>query len=337
MTYDITGAGQYAIAPNGTLAWLSGPVVQYPPRRLVTVDRHGQVAALAAAPALSYRSALRLSPDHHRLAVVVQTLTESRLWTYDLTRAAPLLPLTTEGEAQFPVWRPDGWAVFFEWIRGGQHALGMQSGDGAPVPLVSPNVTPSAVALDGRVLGMVARTAGLSYQIVGLTLDHTAVRVEPLFESASNDMSAAISPDGRWLLHMSNLTGKNEVYVRPYPGPGTPIPVSIEGGECPAWHPNGREIFFVGLPDADGMRRMMACPFTPASSPPVGPPTALFPFNPAGLAMVGTPARPYDVGADGQQFYAVQADNPAARPPVTHIDLIQNWFEELKAKAPVKR
>ena len=336
---SLTGAGQFAIAPTGTLAWLSGPVVPYPLRRLVTVDRRGQVKPLPA-DTRSYGPALRLSPDRRRLAVVVRTQTEMRLWAYELTRAAPLLPLTTEGEAQFPTWGPDGQTLFYSWLKDGWSTLGMQSGDGRTAALLpwSPEpLYPASVTPDGRILTTSPQGAQPKPRVVVVTMDRGTARQEPLAE-LPNGSAPEISPDGRWLLYVSDVTGQEDVYVRPYPGPGTSVSVSVTGGGSAAWHPNGREIFFVeDLPGDSGQKRMMVSTFASGSPPVVGPPTELFTINGGALCMACTPTRCYDVASDGQRFYAMQSDSPTALPAVTHINLVLNWFEELKAKVPVKR
>ncbi len=326
---DVTGAGQFAIAPTGTLAWLSGPVVPPPQGRLVTVDRRGQVTALPAPPR-SYGPELRLSPDQRRLAVVVRTLTEHGLWVHELTRPAPLLPLTTEGEVAWPVWGPGGQELFFKWLKDGRSALATQSADGATPPrvLVSGNVSPSSFAPDGRI-GAVRDNRDL----VVVTEQNGKARMEPLMQTPNIERWPEFSPDGHWLLYGSNMSGRGEIYVRPFPGSGEAIPVSVEGGWSPAWHPSGREIFFESLPDPGGKRRMIVVAFTPGSPPTIGHPTDLFSFAPRDLLMACTQVRCYDVARDGQRFYAVQQSFPPP-PVVTHINLIQNWAEELKAKVP---
>jgi hypothetical protein len=80
---------------------------------------------------------------------------------------------------------------------------------------------------------------------------------------------------------------------------------------------------------------MMAVEFDGRMTP--GRPKELFPFDPAVLRMACSPHRCFGVAPDGQHFYAVQLGTPPRTSMVTHINLIPNWFEELKAKVPVKR
>ncbi len=81
---------------------------------------------------------------------------------------------------------------------------------------------------------------------------------------------------------------------------------------------------------------MMAAGFEPGSPPTLGTPRRLFEFDSSDLRFACLPVRCYDVAPDGQRFYGVQARPVPPLPPVTHINLVLNWFEELKAKVPVK-
>ena len=103
-----------------------------------------------------------------------------------------------------------------------------------------------------------------------------------------------------------------------------------EGGESPAWHPSGREIFFLTPPSPAGKRRMMAVQFAPGPPPRIGRARELFTFDPRTLVLARSGVQCYDVAADGR-FYGFQRVTPAPTPRITHIDLIQNWFEGLKA------
>src|SRR5262249_23142657 len=89
----------------------------------------------------------------------------------------------------------------------------------------------------------------------------------PLRQTRFYESHPAFSPDGRWLAYSSNESGRLEVYVQPYPGPGVGKPISSGGGTAPAWSSNGREIFYMTLPtnEAAGvvaLMKMMAVPVT---------------------------------------------------------------------------
>jgi dipeptidyl aminopeptidase/acylaminoacyl peptidase len=186
---------------------------------------------------------------------------------------------------------------------------------------------------DGRRLaGVIPRPTGQPDVLAVATIENGQARVDVLSEA--NEYGPQFSPDGHWLAYSSAVSGRSEVYVRPYPGPGPATRVSVEGGSDPAWTQQGRELVFLSPVDAAGKRRMMAADVTPASPPRPGTPRMLFEFDTAALAAGAGACRAYDVTADGQRFLTTQVV-PAPKPePVTHINLIQNWFEELKAKVP---
>lgn len=329
----VTGAGQFAIAANGTLAWVPGPVVPYPDARLVTVDRRGQVSPLPA-PVRSYGPATRVSPDGRRLAVMIRTLTDAGVWLYDVGRGTTTL-LAGGGEAWIPIWSPDGRHLAFEWLADGRRALALQPADGTAPPqvLILGDLTVSSFTPDGRQVAAVRD----SRDIVIVTVEPGQSRVQPVAQTSQHtERWPEFSPDGRWLAYGSDVSGRFEVYVRPYPGRGPAEPVSVDGGWSPAWAPNGRELFFVSLPDPEGKRRLMAVEFAPGSPPRIGRPRALFSFDPRDLRLACTPVRCYDVAADGERFYVTQTQAPPPPPVVTHISLVENWLEELKAKVPAR-
>jgi eukaryotic-like serine/threonine-protein kinase len=335
--YDQTGAGQFAVAPTGTLAWLTGSPAPYDANYLVTVDRRGAAVRLPA-PARAYSPGLRLSPDGRQLSVGVDTLTERSLWIYDLARGT-LTPLTRDGEVQVSSWSPDGRRLALAWLNLGRRSLAVQPADAsAPAQAVAAgDLIPSTFASDGRRL--VAVRGGRA--IVTVDLGDGQARVEPLLETPHTAGWPEFSPDGRWLAFASNVSGRFEVYVTPYPGPWRATQVSIDSGKNPMWNPNGRELFFVTDLGAATTGSVMAATFAPgptaADGPRIGRPQPLFGFDAYSLAIDCAPVRCFDVAPDGQRFYAVQVGGgPKILPAVTYVSLVQNWFEELRAKVPIK-
>jgi hypothetical protein len=133
---------------------------------------------------------------------------------------------------------------------------------------------------------------------------------------AQGGVSAALSRDGRWLAYTAETTGAQEIWVRPYPGPGAPIRVSPNGGAEPVWAKNGRELYY--LQD----KLMMAV----AVDTSIG-----FNFKPAvrlfETSHVRTNQPPsYDVTADGR--FVVLKPHETANEPIT---IIFNWTELLRA------
>jgi serine/threonine-protein kinase len=328
---DIIGAGQFAVASTGTLALIPGPVLLYPDTALVAVDRHGRVQPLPAPPR-AYQPYVPVSRDGRWLAVTIQDLTEAGLWLYD-RNGDKLTSLSRDGEQTLPIWAPDGKQLAFGWLKDGRRSLAVQPADGSAPPrvLVPGAFLPTSWSRDGR------HVAGLrSGDIAIVTVGDGSVSEQPWFKTAHTEMWAEFSPDGQWLAYGSDESGRSEIYVRPYPGPGTAKQASFEGGTSPAWnHPGGKELFFLSETNQAGRRKMMAVEFDGRTTP--GRPTPLFEFDPTVLTIACNPNRCFNVAPNGQHFYAVQAGTPPRAPVVTHINLIPNWFEELKANVPVKR
>ena len=323
-----TGAGQFSVSPTGTLAWAYRRVVTYPERRPVTVDRRGQVTPLPCPPR-SYGEALRLSPDGKRLAVLIRSLTEVGLWSYDLQRGGLTL-IDGGGEVWWPLWSRDGRSLYYTRYGGGSVSMAAQPAESGGQRRILVAGLPSSFSPDGRQLAIVRHR-----DIFTVTVQDGEPVEQSLIVTSAQESWPEFSPDGRWLAYASDYSGRWEVYLRPYPGPGETQVVSLDGGTAPVWHPNGRELFFVSLPDATGRKAMMNVQLR--AGVPRGRPQQLFQFDPNDLAIGGRWLRVHDIAADGERFYATQSMAVQPPPPVTHINLIQNWLEELKAKVPTGR
>jgi dipeptidyl aminopeptidase/acylaminoacyl peptidase len=155
-----------------------------------------------------------------------------------------------------------------------------------------------------------------------------------IVQTRFNEEFPEISADGRWLAYTSNESGRREVYVQPYPGPGPRQQVSVDGGSTPAWSRDGKELFYQARsPDIDtGVLRLMAVSVSTQPTFTAGMPRRLW-QRPYPLTLLGY--RGYDVSADGKRFLVVAAGE---RTPikVTEMILIQNWTEELKRLVPTK-
>jgi Tol biopolymer transport system component len=332
-TTDVSLAGQFAVASTGTLAWLPrGSAGSLPARALVAVDRQGHVSPLTA-PVKSYGSRVRLAPGGRELVVIVRGVRELGLWTHDLVRGT-VTPVLQDGEAACAIWTPDGQHLVFQWLKDGRHLLAWQRADGTAPPevLAAGPLWPSSWTADGRQL---AAANPDSDTLAIVTVERGRATVTPLPQAPKASWSPGFSPDGHWLAYTSDVSGREEVYVQPYPGPGPRVQVSIDGGLDPAWHKNGRRLFFVSPGTGAGKARMMEVDVQPGSPPRIGTPRPLFEFA-GDLFADSVIVRAYDVTPDGQRFFVVQKRPAPPLPPVTHVNLVLNWFEELKAKVPVR-
>jgi len=146
-------------------------------------------------------------------------------------------------------------------------------------------------------------------------------KLQPFFDSQFAKASPQFSPDGRWVAYQSNETGRNEVYVVSYPGPGKKEPVSSQGGTEPRWARTGRELFYR---NGD---KMMAVDIQTSPAFRVGAPKLLFELH-YGAG--------YDVAPDDKRFLMLK---PAAGQNVGagQLHIVVNWFEELRRRVPVEK
>jgi eukaryotic-like serine/threonine-protein kinase len=326
---DHSGAGQFAVSRAGDLAYVPGEPVAPPQADLVSVDRQGRVSSLGFERS-SFGGPLHLSPDGGRLAVPIRRLTSHLLWIADLPRHS-LRNVTDDGESLLPRWTPDSSRVAFAWIRDGEQRLAWRVADATAPPqnLSSGDFSPASWSPDGRHLAAIEE----GRRIVVLTFDsgeptrELVTDIDDIWETAP-----AFSPDGGWLLYQSTMgrRGRFDIYARPYPGPGEPVLLSRGGGESPAWNPRGGEVFYV---DPSGEKqRVLSVTFDAGRA---GTPRLLFEADER-TRFGCQPVPCYAVAPGGDRFYTVRMVPTTPPEPVTHVNVVLNWTEELKAKVPVK-
>jgi serine/threonine-protein kinase len=140
-----------------------------------------------------------------------------------------------------------------------------------------------------------------------------------LLASAFSNFDPSVSPDGHWMAYASDESGRTEVYVRPYPGPGGRWQISLDGGVEPRWSATGRELFY-----RNGEQMMSAAVRTQPGFE-VGTRTQLF-TGTYNLSSGG--ATNYDVTRDGQTFLMLQSVQGAEQ----SLSVTLNWFDQLLAK-----
>jgi serine/threonine protein kinase/Tol biopolymer transport system component len=316
-----TGSAQYSLSNTGSLAYVRGGV-QTAPLRLVWVTRQGVEQPVAAPPRAYTRP--QLAPDGRRIAVGL----DSQVWLYNLV-TNQLARLTFTGESNvFPLWTPDGKRIVFDSNKEGAANLFWQlaDGSGGRERLATSPYTQAAQSwsADGQQLAYTEVNDVSGFDIWVLHLRNR--KAEPFLSTPSTEAAPKFSPDGRWLAYQSNESGHDEVYVQPYPANGGKWQVSTNGGTEPTWNPNGRELFYrVG-------DRMMAVDVTTEPSFLAGTHQVLFEGH---YAPSRYPFTNYDVSADGQRFLMLKPSDEEA--VVTEIIVVQNWFEELKAKVPIMK
>jgi eukaryotic-like serine/threonine-protein kinase len=321
----VYGVVQYSVSASGSLAYVPGGTQAAAPRKLVWVSRNGAEQPIGA-PERAYRSP-RLSPDGRQVAVAIEGQEkETQTWLYDLSRET-LTRLTFEGNYNVnAIWTPDGKRIAFESAKEGPQNIFWQRADGSGglERLTTSDRThvPMSWSPDGKFLAFMESSPSTGYDIWVLRLgDRKAL---PFLQTPFSESAPRFSPNGRWLAYLSNESGRYEIYVQPYPGPGRKLQVSTEGGTEPAWNPNGRELFY------RSGDRMMAVEVTTQPALSAGKPRMLFEGR-----YVPTPATfpNYDVSPDGERFLMLKPNEEEAS-AATQIEIVLNWFEELKHRAP---
>ena len=328
-----TGAGQFSVSASGALVYLPGGIFPDPERSLVWVDRATGAVQTLPLPTKAYLSP-RLSPDGRR--VVAWTQGDRRLWLHDLTRGT-LTPLTSEARNARAIWTLDGKSVTYGSATGGPENLFVRPVDGSgPAERVTTSPRQQVAAAwspSDQALIFVESRPETGYDILVLP-PSGGRRPRAIVETRFAEAYPDLSPDGRWLAYMSEESGRPEVYVQPYPGPGPRQQVSVNGGTGPAWAHDGRELFYTNAPAFGGqatLTKMMAVPVILRPTFTAGAPRQLFEGRYGATAAM----RPYDVTADGKRFLMVQQKE---RPAIAAAEmiLVQNWLEELKARVPAK-
>jgi serine/threonine protein kinase/Tol biopolymer transport system component len=312
-----SGAAQYSFSATGSLVYVPGGD-QSSQRRLRWVSRSG-VEQPVAAPARAYRGP-RLSPDGRRVAVGIEEQ-ETQVWLYDLARET-LARFTLEGSTNYdPLWTPDGKRITFHSTTGVAGLFWqLADGSGGRELLTKDASGPSSWSPDGQLLARnLISAAGWNISVFRLS-DR---KQDPFLETTFNKGAASFSSDGHWLAYTSDESGRYEIYVQPYPGPGGKWQISTEGGTEPVWSRKGRELFY------RSGDKMIAVEITTQPSFSAGKPKVLFAghYQPSAILNAN-----YDVSSDGQRFLMLKpgGQDQAA----TQINVVLNWFEELKRRVP---
>jgi serine/threonine-protein kinase len=320
-----SGAAQYSLSATGSLVYVRGDV-QSALRRLVWVARNGAEQIITAPP----RTYLfpRVSPDGGRIAVGISEH-ETHLWLYDLARET-LTRLTFEGTINHnPAWTPDGKRIAFNSDKEGTTNIYWQLADGSGglerLTTSQNSNVPMSWTPDGQLLAFMESNPTTGADIWVLRISDR--KPQPFLQTPFNESVPRFSPDGHWLAYISNESGRYEVYVQPYPGPGGKWQISTEGGTEPTWNHNGRELFYR---NGD---KMMAVDIATRSGFAAGKPRMLF----EGRYERSPATSPnYDVSPDGQRFLMLKPSEQEASAP-TQINVVLNWFEELKRRVPAEK
>jgi len=298
-------------------------------------ERMGKLQPLLNVPG----NQLRLSPDGKTLSFGLHE-SSNNIWLYEWERDRKTR-LPTPGTE--PVWAPDGRHLAFSSNRDGPPNIYWMRADGAGevVRLTTSRdpQDPASFSPDGKRLIFVNQTVETSFDIWTLPLegadtDHpTPGKPEPFLRTVADERGPVFSPDGRWVAYFSNESGRNEVYVRPFPLSSGKWQVSNGGGVAPVWSRKGGELLYQ-TPDS----RIMAASYTirggnvfEANQPRPWANRQL--WSPTGN---GSGDHNFDVLPDGKRLVVLSTPEGVVPKPPTHITFLLNFFDELRRKAPGK-
>jgi serine/threonine-protein kinase len=320
-----TGGGQFDIAQSGLLIYRSGQ--RSLSRALAWMDPAGRSTALS----IQAGGNPRFSPDGMLLAYHLPSSKARDIWIYDIERDIPkqvTFSNTTTGIA----WTPDGKHLAYGagsppyglwWIR--------TDGSGEPRQLQESDdpMWPESFTQDSRRLAYVHKGADIWTLPLDLSdPDHPkAGKPEPFLTTAALETDyPAFSPDGRWLAYQSNESGRPEVYVRQFPGPGGKWRISSEGGRFPVWSRKERDLLFQG---ADG--RVMVSEYTAqgGSFSPGKPRT----WSPTAISLAGV-FNSFDLHPDGKRLIVFLRPEDEESKGNLHANVVLNFADELRRHLP---
>ncbi len=312
----------FTVSQTGILVYQSGNLDNG--WNLLWLGRDGKPVAPSPQPDRYILPAL--SPDGKRMAVGIFTGTQGvgDLWIYDLARGTNTRVTFGPSNNGSPVWSPDGKTIYYGSSSKGLSHISAKAADGSGserVVLETPNIVeqPVSISSDGRYLAYLrkdlAKDAGSHIWVLPLFGDGKPFPIE---QDTWAEKDAQISPDGKWMAYVSNDSGRNQVYITPFPGGGAKWEVSKDGGSWPRWRGDGKELFYLDNSDS-----IIAVDLTVTGNAiDLGVPHVLFQ-----AIGVQRDYGPYDVTADGKKFLINSGNIAQGGEPLT---LVQNWLDAIK-------
>ena len=248
------------------------------------------------------------------------------IWIHDRDRGTKTRLTFGEGTESRPTWSPSGREITYRWQQDGGVRIASKAADGtgeATVLVVDTEVNVSSPdwSHDGRYLVYDQFGTDARRNIWYLKPSGDGFEPTVFLGTPANEAGAKFSPDGRYLAYVSDESGREEVYVRPFPEGSGKWQVSVNGGTQPRWRHDGRELFYVEE------FTLMAVSVSTEQGFVLGQPQRLFESEDLPSNNFGRPE--YDVSADGKRFLTTApAEDENAPPPA--IRIVQNWYEEFR-------
>lgn len=316
MLNPLSGTANFDVSRNGILIYTPIGPISGLNNILAWMDRSGKVTPIVS-QAKPFDDA-RLSPDNRNIAITIRAANDD-IWVYDFARGTQTRLTFGGGNSVLPDWTPDGKKVLFLSERGSEVGLFWKSWDGSGgierlgKEGAANGVFRSTFTPDGKSV-----LYGVSGDIVEMSLEGDRPS-RPILKVSSFDDAPRLSGDGRLLAYLSDESGRNEVFVVPFPKMNGRWQVSTGGvTSAPIWGPQGKELFYTergnlmkvditGEPNITFSRSQKVCTM----------PLSLF-----GL---------HDISRDGTKFLiTVSAEENSVQ--LTQLNVVVGWFSELRQK-----
>ena len=320
--------GTVSVSATGAVAYRPGVGfgVGSAPKQLIWFDRSGREIENAGDPVHTGRANPEMSPDGRHVALMRLVDGNSDVWLFDLRRRA-LSRLTTDASTDTnAIWSPDGSRIVFSSDRNGNvldlyetSATGAGSDEERLLERAQ-FLSPSDFSRDGQFLlySSVDPKTKTRSDIWALPM-RGGGKPRPVVQTSASERFAQFSPDGKWIAYQSDESGREEVYLQPFPGPGGRSTMSTDGGVQVRWRPDGKELFYIAL---DG--RLMAVPTQLSAdghTVEAGAPAALFLTRVFPIQGINI-RQQYMPSLDGQRFLV---DSVTEEPAPSPITVILNW------------
>jgi len=335
-TSALSAGAQFAHSDRGALVYLPGS--DSLELTIDWMDAAGKTEPLLSVPR-DY-SGLRFSPDGQRLAMVIRDRKQEDVWVYEWGRGS-LSRLTFDpGDDFAPVWTPDGRRITFASAREGNGARNLYwqradgTGDAERLTESKNRQVPESWHPSGKFLAFFEfdpKTNSVDLLILPMEGNEASGwkpgKPTVFLSTPFMEINPQFSPDGRWLAYRSSESGRPQLYVRPFPGPGGKWQVSANGSIGSTWSRTRRELFYRASDE-----RIMVAPYAVEgdSFRPETPRVwseGRFAFQPSALS--------FDLHPDGLRFAVIRTVE-AAPAKQDHVVLILNFFDYLRRIAPPK-
>jgi serine/threonine-protein kinase len=330
--WPYSGAANFSFSSTGSLIYVPGPVsgISSALMDLALMDRSGKMQPLRLQPGAYVMP--RVSPDGRKIAFGNDDDKEAVVYIYDMSGASEIQRLAIGSNNRFPIWTSDSRRVTFQSDRGGDRAVWWQPvAGGVAERLTTPEPgtshAPESWSPNGRTL-MFSVTTGTDVSLWTFSLqDKKSARFGDVH--SSNPPSAVFSPDGRWVAYSSTEHDKTTIYVEPFPATGAKYSLVAKGADSPKhprWSPDGKELFYdpnLNTFEAVSVQTQPAFAFGHAVPVPR-------------RVQMGTPESrtPYDITPDAKIVGLITAGQTEyVRGSVDQIQVVLNWFQELKTRA----